>query len=341
MSMSSARAWPVSRPRSRSSSAGSAVTLHESGPAAGGRCRSYFDRELGCRIDNGNHLLLSGNRAAHRLPRPDRLGRHARRAQARRSSPSSTSAPASAGPCGPIAAGCRSGSSAAARRVPGTRAGRLPAAPRAAPRRRRGHRRRDAAARHAVSPPAGAARHRGAQHAARHRQRPAARRRRRRQPGARRQRLHPRLSRPKACPRRFIDPALAWLERTRRHHPVRQPGRRASSTSAGPRRGSGRMPIGADEAVVLAVPAPVATACCPASRRPTQFEAILNVHFRIDADPGEAGFVGIVGGTAEWVFVKPGVVSVTISAGEPPAGDPRSGPRATSVARCAHRAPLA
>ena len=43
---------------------GMRVTLHEAGPAAGGRCRSYFDRELGCRIDNGNHLLLSGNKAA-------------------------------------------------------------------------------------------------------------------------------------------------------------------------------------------------------------------------------------------------------------------------------------
>jgi len=43
---------------------GHRATLHESSPAAGGRCRSYFDRELGCRIDNGNHLLLSGNRAA-------------------------------------------------------------------------------------------------------------------------------------------------------------------------------------------------------------------------------------------------------------------------------------
>ena len=41
--------------------AGRAVTLYEAGPAAGGRCRSYFDRELGCRIDNGNHLWLSGN----------------------------------------------------------------------------------------------------------------------------------------------------------------------------------------------------------------------------------------------------------------------------------------
>ena len=44
--------------------AGHAVTLIEAGPAAGGRCRSYFDRQLGCRIDNGNHLLLSGNKAA-------------------------------------------------------------------------------------------------------------------------------------------------------------------------------------------------------------------------------------------------------------------------------------
>ena len=43
---------------------GCSVTLYESGPQAGGRCRSYFDRELGCRIDNGNHLLLSGNKAA-------------------------------------------------------------------------------------------------------------------------------------------------------------------------------------------------------------------------------------------------------------------------------------
>jgi phytoene dehydrogenase-like protein len=44
--------------------AGHTVTVLEAGPAAGGRCRSYFDRELGLRIDNGNHLLLSGNRSA-------------------------------------------------------------------------------------------------------------------------------------------------------------------------------------------------------------------------------------------------------------------------------------
>lgn len=43
--------------------AGHPVLLHEAAPHAGGRCRSYFDTELGCRIDNGNHLVLSGNEA--------------------------------------------------------------------------------------------------------------------------------------------------------------------------------------------------------------------------------------------------------------------------------------
>jgi hydroxysqualene dehydroxylase len=40
------------------------VTLHEAAPQAGGRCRSYFDAALDMTIDNGNHLLLSGNHAA-------------------------------------------------------------------------------------------------------------------------------------------------------------------------------------------------------------------------------------------------------------------------------------
>ena len=45
---------------------GHAVTLYEASAQAGGRCRSYTDDKLGCMIDNGNHLLLSGNKAAMR-----------------------------------------------------------------------------------------------------------------------------------------------------------------------------------------------------------------------------------------------------------------------------------
>src|SRR5271154_2255918 len=45
--------------------AGEAVALYEAAPFAGGRCRSFLDRELDCIIDNGNHLVLSGNAAVH------------------------------------------------------------------------------------------------------------------------------------------------------------------------------------------------------------------------------------------------------------------------------------
>lgn len=43
---------------------GMSVTLHEAAAQAGGRCRSYPDAKLGRTIDNGNHILLSANRTA-------------------------------------------------------------------------------------------------------------------------------------------------------------------------------------------------------------------------------------------------------------------------------------
>ncbi len=43
---------------------GREVLIHEAAPQAGGRCRSYFDSSLNMTIDNGNHLLLSGNDSA-------------------------------------------------------------------------------------------------------------------------------------------------------------------------------------------------------------------------------------------------------------------------------------
>jgi phytoene dehydrogenase-like protein len=43
---------------------GKKVALYEAARLAGGRARSYFDATLGLTIDNGNHLLLSGNHAA-------------------------------------------------------------------------------------------------------------------------------------------------------------------------------------------------------------------------------------------------------------------------------------
>ena len=56
----------------RLAEAGLQVSVHEAAQAAGGRCRSYPDHALGLTIDNGNHLLLSGNHAA--LDYLDRIG---------------------------------------------------------------------------------------------------------------------------------------------------------------------------------------------------------------------------------------------------------------------------
>ena len=52
--------------------AGREVIVHEAASFAGGRCRSYLDPTLGLVIDNGNHLLLSGNHEA--LDYLDRIG---------------------------------------------------------------------------------------------------------------------------------------------------------------------------------------------------------------------------------------------------------------------------
>lgn len=43
--------------------AGTKVVVHEAANNAGGRCRSYHDPALDMVIDNGNHLVLSGNHA--------------------------------------------------------------------------------------------------------------------------------------------------------------------------------------------------------------------------------------------------------------------------------------
>ena len=48
----------------RLASNGWQIHVHEATQNAGGRCRSYFDSATDLTIDNGNHLVLSGNRHA-------------------------------------------------------------------------------------------------------------------------------------------------------------------------------------------------------------------------------------------------------------------------------------
>lgn len=294
------------------SQAGWDVTVLEAGPTGGGRCRSYFDRDLGLRIDNGNHLLLSGNHATFAYL--DTIG--ARHTLAMPDQPLFPFIDLDSGQRWTLRPNLgripwwvllRS------RRAPGTRASDHLALLRL----RRiendatvaGSLRDDAFYRRLIEPLAVAALNTP--------------------PDAALARLLGAVMRETlfkggrscipALPREglsesLVEPAIAWLERRgctvitgRRVTALRTRAGRVSELATA----EGSMPT---EAVVLAAPPWVVADLLPGQPCPTEFQAILNIHFRVDADPGAAGFIGIVGGTAEWAFVKRGHVSVTISA---------------------------
>jgi len=76
---------------------------------------------------------------------------------------------------------------------------------------------------------------------------------------------------------------------------------------------SGPVPLAGSDAVILAVPAYVAAAKVPGLKTPTAFRGIVNAHFRIDPPGAMPPMLGVVNGTCEWIFAHPGRVSVTIS----------------------------
>jgi hypothetical protein len=80
--------------------------------------------------------------------------------------------------------------------------------------------------------------------------------------------------------------------------------------------GADSIALGADDAVILAVPPYAATALLPGLEAPSEFCAIVNAHFRIDPRPGQPAILGVLNATTEWIFAFPGRVSVTISAGD-------------------------
>ncbi len=56
----------------RLADSGRKIVVHEATNQPGGRCRSYYDQQTGMVIDNGTHLVLSGNRAVLDYARIDR-----------------------------------------------------------------------------------------------------------------------------------------------------------------------------------------------------------------------------------------------------------------------------
>jgi squalene-associated FAD-dependent desaturase len=118
----------------------------------------------------------------------------------------------------------------------------------------------------------------------------------------------------------LIEPAVKLLQdkgaEVRFSHELRQfvsAGDRVTGLKFG---GDGDVAIGPDEAVVMAVPPRAASSLLPGVKTPNRFRAIVNAHFRFDPPANAPAILGVVGGLVEWLFAFPQRLSVTISNGD-------------------------
>lgn len=300
---------------------GVSVILSEAAAQAGGRCRSYVDPQLDMMIDNGNHLVLTGNRAVmaylKRLGTQDRLAgpdsadlafmdlRDATRWRLRPND-------------GPLAWWVL----AQNRRVPGTGPGDyLPLAALLA--RHPGKRIDQVLAPHGVlwerllepfflaalntEAVAGSADLAGAIV--------------RETLAKGGQACRPRIAHPNLAAA-FVEPALDYLNAKgaqvrlgRRLKAIEIEGDKVRALEFG----DGAAVLGPDDRAILAVPPNHAQALLPGLDAPDEFRSIVNGHFALPATqrPADAPLItGLVGGAAEWLFVFEDRVSVTVSAAD-------------------------
>lgn len=292
--------------------AGRRVLVHESAPVFGGRCRSLVDSVLGREIDNGNHMILSGNRT---------LMEHARITGGESSLREAETA---AFPFVDLLDDTRWTLRPAGlwvfdkrRRVPGTRAPDYLAAAGALFA-------RDQVTADQVFPAGTLIHHRlwkplvvSALNGPMNRVSA---------------KLFGRViketllkgeaaSRPVLAVRTLsaalIDPAIDFV---RKGGGEVRSGARAAAIETGNGRatalifaGGERIDLGAGDAVILAVPAWRVGALVPGVEAPPPGATILNVHYRLARVEEDPSFLGVVGGTVDWIFRRGDVVSVTVS----------------------------
>jgi squalene-associated FAD-dependent desaturase len=296
------------------------VTAHEATDHGGGRCRSLFDSVLGRVIDNGNHLLLSGNLATQRYLRD--IG----------AADTMASPPSAVFPFLDVRSGERwvvrpnRGPVpwwifAPSRRIPGTGPGDYLAALRLL----------------RATPTMTVAECFGALGPAYERfWRPLAVAVLNTQPEQAAARLlwpvvkltfgkGATASRPcvakEGLSASLVDPAIAFL---RAHRATVSFNRRLRALGieggriAELRFSDGAIAVSNHDQVVLAVPPSAAKELVPGLNAPAESSAIVNAHFLLPEAPMPLPFgssiLGLVGGTAEWLFLRGAVASVTVSA---------------------------
>lgn len=295
---------------------GQKVVVYEATVQAGGRCRSYYDREIDRTIDNGNHLVLSGNENVQRYLRlvgaEDRLvgpvGEGFRFLDLIRNR--AFAVRPNDGPI-PWWIGVRS------RRVPGTRtrdylaALKLAFAPQGSavadvlPHDELYRVLWEPLAVSALNTPVEEASARGFWQVL---VKTLARGGKFARPLIARETLAD----------TFVVPGLAFLAA---HGGTVRLGTRIKRLAFDEQRVSGLEADGGEEAlmigdsVIMAAPPAIAERLIPGLEAPGADEPIVNAHFATNDPPGTPlEVVAIVGGAAHWVFRRPGLASVTVSA---------------------------
>ena len=321
-----AAVWLVERGRE--------VALYEAANQAGGRCRSYFDRSLGRLIDNGNHLLLSGNRSA--LVYLDAIGaRNTLLGPAEASFPFLDLATGQRWTVRPNRGRLPVWIACASRRVPDTSMRDYLGVWRLA---RAGSQQTvgdcldrssrlwsafwDPLARAVLNTPPETASARLLW---------AALKESFAQGGAG---CRPLIAR-ESLAASLVDPALRLLERHgariafgQRLRALERAGGRASRLDFGSR----SIDLGPDDQLILALPPAQTGELLPGTAVPSGSHAIVNGHFRLDRPVelvGGSALLGLVGGTAQWLFARRELVSLTVSAADGLADQP-----AEAIARC-------
>lgn len=298
--------------------AGRQVTLYEAAQQAGGRCRSYEDAELGCRIDNGNHLIVSGNVAA--MAYISEIGAASTFAsQDKAIYPFIDLATKERWSVRPTEGLMPWWLLVPSRRTKGTslldyldaeklaRAGEHAVVTDIIDKRKVAFRRLWAplcVAALNTAPEESSARLLGRLFKDTFGQGGAS--------------LHP-LFAHEGLSESLVDPALAQL--AAKGADVLFGHRLRSLTFSNDAVthldfGKTEVVLAPGDEVVLAVTAPVATDLLPDLVAPDAFRAIINAHFRWSGTMPSQPFIGVIGGTAEWVFMKPGILSTTTSAAE-------------------------
>jgi len=311
--------------------AGVPVSVYEAAPHAGGRCRSYYDPKLERTLDNGNHILLSANREA--LAYLDLLG-----ARNRISKPPGAYFPfmdlatgerwtlrPNAGPLPwwVFAPGRRVGGSRPADYLRGLRL--LAARPEASVKEAL-YRPGDPLWPRLWHPLTVAILNTEPETAS-----AALLRRVLLMTMARGGAYSTPMTATASLSDTFVDPALDLLAEA--GTPVHFGARVRALHGGGGRLtridfGAAEIRVPPGESVVLAVTAPVAHQLLPRLTVPTDTRPIVNVHIRLPHKARLAEgipYLGLTGGTAEWLFLRQDVASITVSAAsdlvERPAGE--------------------